>query len=173
MNYYLTHDAAGNVTGNGVSLDGTMPTSGAIPCTAAQYASPHSWGVSNGALVAVTPPAPTPAQVAQAAYAAAIAGGLSITSTGTPTLDGVYDVNAAKQVAIATEAQFISTFAEFSYPAGSTANRVWPMPDGTTRTFPTTGAFLNFAKAAALFVAACDAALESASAMPAATATIA
>ncbi len=59
MIYYLT------ATGNGLSPDGTLPP-GAVECTQAQYAAASSWTVKNGAIVAATPPSPTPAQRAAA-----------------------------------------------------------------------------------------------------------
>lgn len=115
------------------------------------------------------PPAPTLAQQA----AAAINAGLAITSTGTPALDGTYTVASGVPFGredIGTEAQFVSTFSEFTNGAQTLE---WPMADGTFVAFPSTAAFLNFAKAAAQFYAAAKAvaALNSGT-LPSASATI-
>lgn len=114
---------------------------------------------------------PTPSLSQQAA--ALLAGGLSLTSTGTPALDGTYAVSSGVQFGrddIATEAQFVSTFSEFT---NGTTTLSWPLIDGKTFvTFPTTAAFLNFAKAAAQFYAAVQAAVATGGTLPAASATI-
>ncbi len=134
------------------------PASDLFELTAAQWAAhfsnPSGWAVQNGALVAYTPPTPAPTLAQQAA--ALIAGGLAITSTGTPALDGTYIVASGVPFGredIGTEAQFISTFSEFT---NGTQTLEWPLKDGTFVTFSSTGAFLNFAKAAAQFYAACQ-----------------
>lgn len=167
MIYYLTP------TGNGCSADGTLPT-GAVECTQAQYTAAANWTVENGAIVAFTPPVPTHAQTAATAYATLIANGLAITSTNAAALNGTYSVQSGVpfgQEDIATEAQFISTFSEFTN--GTTANLQWPLANGTTFvTFPTTAEFLAFAKAVAQFIAAAKLAMGQAAAMPVAAATI-
>ena len=116
------------------------------------------------------PPAPTLAQQA----AAAIAAGLTITSTSTPALNGTYAVASGVPFGredIGTEAQFVSTFSEFT---NGTTTLDWPLIDGKTFvTFPTTASFMAFAKAAAQFYAACKAvAATGAGSLPAASATI-
>ena len=97
------------------------------------------------------PPAPTLAQQA----AAAIAAGLTITSTSTPALNGTYAVASGVPFGredIGTEAQFVSTFSEFT---NGTTTLEWPLIDGKTFvTFPNTATFMNFAKAAAQYYAA-------------------
>jgi hypothetical protein len=151
------------------------PASDLLEVTAAQWAArlsnPPGWAVSNGALVAYTPPPPVPTLAQQAA--ALIAGGITITSTGTAALNGVYNVQSGVpfgQEDIATEAQFISTYGEFTN--GATTNLQWPLLNGTFVAFPTTAAFLAFAKAAAQFIAAVKLAVGQGAALPAATATI-
>lgn len=68
MKYYLV--CFGQTVSPGVSLDGTLPA-GAVVCTQAQYENYQSWAISNGALVAATPPTLTLAQQAATALAAA------------------------------------------------------------------------------------------------------
>jgi hypothetical protein len=56
-----------------------------------------------------------------------IGGGITIASTGTPALNGVYAVQSGVpfgQKQIANEAQFISTYSEFTN--GETTNLQWP-----------------------------------------------
>jgi hypothetical protein len=154
-------------TGNGVSTDGNIPD-GAVVCTAAQYADPTLTVVA-GAIAAAPPPVLTLAQRA----AALIAGGLTITSATLPALNGVYTVQSGVpfgQEDIATEAQFISTFAEFTN--GTSADLPWPLLSDAAVIFPTTAAFLSVAKAAAQFVSAVKAAVLLDTALPAAVASI-
>ena len=160
MEYYLT------ATGNGISLDGTMPT-GAVVCTQAQYANASAWTISGGAIVAATPPAPTPAQLANTAMGA----GLAITSTGTPALNGTYAIDNATQGKIAAISVYILTNAKF--PGGVAS---YPLMDlsGTPHTFPTTASFQAFATAVADYVAVLDVIIASnAGTPPAAAKTIA
>ena len=57
-----------------------------------------NWTVATSAQVsAIQNPPLTAAQIAQAAYAAALAAGLAIASTGTPALNGVYDISPASE----------------------------------------------------------------------------
>jgi hypothetical protein len=113
----------------------------------------------------VAPPT-TPA----VAYGAFIAGGVTVTSTATPALDGVYPIDANTQVNITTEASFITTFGEFT--TGGTINLPWQLANGSFVEFPTTASFLAFAKAVGQLVAAAKLALAQSNAMPGATITI-
>ena len=159
MNYYLT------ATGNGISLDGTMPT-GAVVCTQAQYANASAWTISGGAIVAATPPAPTPAQLANTAMGA----GLAITSTGTPALNGTYAIDNASQGKIAA----ISAYSCQRQVPGGVAFVPWIDFNGTAHTFPTTASFQAFATAVADYVAVLDVIIASnAGTPPAAAKTIA
>jgi Caudovirales tail fibre assembly protein. len=98
---------------------GSWP-SDAVPITDAAYqtfvAQPPAGkvlGASGSAPAWVDAPAPTLAQQA----AAALGAGLTITSTGTPALNGTYAVASGVPFGredIGTEAQFISTFSEFT-----------------------------------------------------------
>jgi hypothetical protein len=97
-------------------------------------------------------------------YGAFIAGGLTVTSTATPALNGVYPIDAQTQVDISTEAAFISTFGEFT--SGGTSNLPWTLANGALVTFPTTAEFLSFAKAAGQTVAAAKLAAAQGSPMP-------
>ena len=99
------------------------------------------------------PPAPPPPTLAQQA-ASALAAGLAITSTGTPAINGTYAIASGIPFGredIGTEAQFVSTFSEFT---NGTQTIEWPLIDGTFVTFPSTASFMNFAKAAAQYYAA-------------------
>jgi hypothetical protein len=125
------------------------------------------WTYTSGAFAA---PILSAAQTSAAAYSTLLAGGLTVTSTSTPALNGVYPIDAASQVTISTEAQFISTFSEFTN--GGTVNLSWQLQTGAMVTFPTTAAFMSFAKAAAQVVAAAKLAAAQGAAMPSASVTI-
>jgi hypothetical protein len=101
-----------------------------------------------------SPPSPpmTLAQQAAAAYNAYISNGLTITSTGTPSLNGVYALDPTTQSDIADEAQFITTFSEFTN--GGTTELQWPLQNGIPVSFPSTTEFLALAKVTAQSVAA-------------------
>lgn len=127
---------------------------------------------NSGAWTFSAPPAPPAPTLAQQA-AELIADGIAITSTGTTALNGTYTVQSGVpfgQEDIATEAQFISTFSEFTN--GETTNLSWPLINGTFVEFPTTAEFLAFSKAAAQFVAAVKLALGKSTSLPPATAEI-
>ena len=85
-----------------------------------------------------------------------ISSGLVVKGSGAP--NGTYIVASGIPFGredIGTEAQFVSTFSEFTNGAQTLE---WPLIDGKTFvTFPDTTSFLNFAKAAAQFYAACKA----------------
>ena len=84
---------------------------------------------------------------------------------------GVYPIDAQSQSDIATESQFISTFAEFTN--GGTAGLPWPQAGAAVVTFQTPAAFLAFAKAAGQTVAAAKLAVVQGAIMPSASVTIA
>lgn len=100
--------------------------------------------------IANTFPTVAAAMQRQAAYPVAVAAGLTVTSTGTPAVDGVYALDPNSISNISYEAQHISTFSAFTN--GTTTGMVWPLANGTFVTFPNTTVFLNFAKAAAQFM---------------------
>lgn len=117
-----------------------------------------------------TPLAPTPAQTAAAAYAAFIAGGITVTSTGTPALDGIYAIDQGMQEQISEEAQFVGAFQEFT--TGSATNLPWFLANNNPVIFPTTTEFMAFAKQVGQLVAAAKLAYAQAASMPAAAITI-
>ena len=149
MKYFMEFDASGNYAGNGIAVHDTLPP-GAVECTAAQYAGGNLWALKNGIITAISAAAPTLAQQATAAIGA----GLTITSASTPALNGTYAVASGVPFGredIGTEAQFVSTFSEFTNGAQTLE---WPLLNGTFVTFPSTASFMNFAKAAAQYYAA-------------------
>jgi hypothetical protein len=119
---------------------------------------------------ATTTPTLTAAQAAAASYAELISGGVTVTSTRTPALNGVYPIDANSQMDISTEASFIATFNEFT--TGGTTNLPWQLLNGTFVEFPTTTEFLAFAKAVGQLVAAAKLAAAQSGAMPTASITI-
>lgn len=98
------------------------------------------------------PPPPTPAQKGAAALASFIGAGLVVTSAGTPELNGTYSITGDAQANIASEAQFVSTFNEFTN--GATTNMPWVLQNGSIVEWPTTTEFMAFAKALAQLVSA-------------------
>ena len=103
--FTLAQCYAPSIVAQCVGLDGITPA------PAQNWTATETDGVWSFA----APVAPTPT-LAQAA-AALVAAGLTVTSTSTPALNGVYNVQSGVsfgQQDIATEAQFISTFSEFS-----------------------------------------------------------
>ena len=140
-----------------------------LAVTSAQWAAQGNgpWAVSGGVLVAATPPAPTLAQQAMLA----LAGGLTITSAGTPALNGTYAVDPATLDHIQAEmlaVQIVGTFAD-----GATTV-AWPDASGALHNFPSIAEYKAFALSVMAFVAACYKAINgSASTLPSASVTIA
>lgn len=109
------------------------------------------WAYAGGTFTAPpAPPAPTLAQQA----AAAINAGLTITSTGTPALNGTYACDDAHQARINRVQGFIEANGKF--PNGLT-ELPWPDMSGAIHLFPTTAEFTAFASAIADYVMALDA----------------
>lgn len=143
MVYYLT------ATGNGLSLDGTLPA-GAVVCTQAQYAEASAWTISDGAIVAAPPPpAPTLAQQAAAAMRAGItlmlSGAIAMAAT-------VFPIDPTTQTKLAAVATIINTTGGF--PGGAAT---YPMKDaaGTWHTF-TLAQYKTVAAAIAAYAASLD-----------------
>lgn len=135
---------------------------------AARITNPSGWAVSNGSLVAYTPPAPVLTLAQQAA--AAINVGLAITSSGTSALDGIYACDDSRQAKINRVAAFIALNGKF--PANLT-EMPWPDMSGAIHLFPTTATFQAFASAVASYVVELDAVIMGVSTtLPSASATI-
>lgn len=129
----------------------------------------EGWAYTGGTFAPPGEPTLTPTQQAQVLIAA----GLTVTSTGTPSLDGVYIVADGVPFGrqdIANEAQFVSTFGEFTNGGTTLA---WPLLSGAMVTFPSTAEFMAFAKAVAQFRAAILAAVATNGTLPSNTTTIA
>jgi hypothetical protein len=96
----------------------------------ARLSNPSGWAVQAGALVPYAPPPVTPtlAQLAMAALAA----GLTITSTGTPSLNGTYACDPLTQSHIQAEMLSVSVTGTF---ADGTSAVQWPDMSGTLHTF--------------------------------------
>ncbi len=101
-----------------------------------------------GQIAAYVPPPARPVEQ----YSAAIALGLAVVSGSTSTLNATYGVGPSDTADIVAEAQFIAAFQEFTNGEQSFG---WPDVNGVRHTFPSTGAYMQFAKAAALYVSGC------------------
>ncbi len=174
QNYALV--SSSGAVENIIVWDGVQPYEPPAGTTAVAILESQVVGIgysySAGVFTAPAAPAAPPLTLAQQATAL-LADGITITSSGTPAINGTYAVASGVpfgQEDIATEAQFISTYSEFTN--GQTTNLSWPLLTGASVIFPTTAEFLAFAKVAAQFVAAVKLAVLTGSALPAATATI-
>lgn len=98
-----------------------------------------------GPIAAYNPPTPSPLQEALAA----IAGGINLTSTGTPALNGAYAVDAAAQAQINSVVTY--TLLNNAFP-NSVAVLPWPDMSFMMHNFPSVVSFHAFASAAANFV---------------------
>lgn len=81
-----------------------------------------------------------------------IAAGLPVTCAAAPGIDGIYAIGAADQQQVMAVAQYIAAFGKF--PANQ-ATLAWPDVDGASHVFATTELFMEFARAAADYVASC------------------
>ncbi len=122
------------------------------------------------ATVLLTPPPPTAAEVLTASAQAALETGLSITSTGTPSLNGTYACDQLSQMdIIAIET---SLNAGKGFPGGS-ATFGYPDSIGVMHSFSETN-FTNFAAAIRDYVYALKSVIAGASkTLPSSTSTIA
>lgn len=158
VKYYASYDpnAAQPVPVSGWYRSDASPgvnfaAAGFVEITAAQWAARYQgdWAVSAGAMVAYVPPAPPAPTLAQQA-GAMIAAGLTIKSTGTPALDGVYSVDAAAQQNIQAVQIYIQANGKFP---GSSGTYPWLDKAGQPHVFPTVAEFSAFATVVADFVA--------------------
>ena len=165
QNYYDT------ATGKNYAFDDSVVVSGAQGAwvfTAPNGAvlGPYPVTLTPGNAPYVAPPAPTLAQQA----AALIAGGLTVTSTGTAALDGVYACDAAAQSNLQAVQTYILTNGKFP---GSSGTYPWLDVTGTAHIFPSTTEFEAFASRVADFVADCTLImLTNSGTLPPASATI-
>jgi len=120
---------------------------------AARTANPSGWAVSGGALVSYTPPVVAPTLAQQAAMA--LAAGLTITSTGTPALNGTYACDDAAQARINRVYALIQRGGGAVFPAGLTS-LPWPDKSGALHTFTSVAEFLAFETAVGNYVLALD-----------------
>ncbi len=96
-----------------------------------------------------------PALPPEVQYAKALALGIQITSTSSPTLNGNYGVQDSDIAAINTQAQYITLYGQFT--AGS--NQPWPDTSSALHVFSKTATFMEFAKSAVQYSQACKTAL--------------
>lgn len=136
------------------------PNQAAVPDTDARY-------------LAFIDPASTAAGKVAAAALAAIAGGLAITSTSTPAVNGTYAADQAAQLRInAIETAILKNGA---FPGPNGTQIAYPDAAGAMHVFPSPALFSEFATAMANFVADVDlyAAGAPGAALPPSTVTIA
>lgn len=167
---YFVMVSGGGVTGGGYTPDGTLPA-GAVACTQAQAQAAGPWStVTAGVLTVGTPPAaPAPTLVQQAATL--LAGGLAITSTGTPTLNGTYSATPSSIAYVSSE--MVSILANGTFTNGGTTIQ-WADLAGALHTVPSTAAFKALATALGSFVGAClQVEIGASTTLPTASATIA
>ena len=124
-----------------------MP-SGATALTDAQYAAIPNLALVNGQVTIVTPQGPQPPSLAQQA-AAELAGGITITSTSTSSLNGTYSLSGDAQQNINAIVTYILANGDFP---GNSATYTYLDQSGAPHVFPNTQAFKSFATAAANLV---------------------
>ena len=159
MMYYVK-----TLSGGGVLHVGTIndtPTNeaallqaiGGVSITQAQYAQilANQYGstFANNTITALAAPTPTIAQEAQAALTV----GLTVNSTSTPAINGLYAIDTSSQAKIAFVSQYILLNGKF--PRGQ-SSMVWVDKTGTAHTFPSTTVFQNWATAIADYVSELD-----------------
>ena len=146
------------------SLNFLTPTQIANAVLVPSNVTPYvNWTYSNGTFSPPAASAPTLVQQAQAALAA----GLQITSSGTPSLNATYANDVVKIMAIATY-----IIHNNSFPA-SLSTLPWPDINGIVHIFPSTSEFMAFATAIANYVILLDIIINTNSgSLPSNTATI-
>lgn len=101
---------------------------------------------------------PNPIGVAEREYANRMAAGIIITSLNTPQISGTYSIDQNSISLIGWEAQFISSFNEFTNM--TTDAMPWNDIKGETRMFTSMSTFMAFAKVAGQYVSGCNIALQ-------------
>jgi hypothetical protein len=154
------------VDGKFISCIVSHPVFGSIPYTASST-DPDASGsalyvsiIANQTTIPIAPyvppvapvapvvPPPTLAQSAQTAYNAAIAAGVAITSTGTPTLNGTYALDQTSLGRITSEQVYITNTSKFT---NGQTTRGWLDSSGTPHMFPSITEFTAFAETIALY----------------------
>ena len=134
----------------------------------ARLSNPSGWAVESGALVSYTTPTPVPTLAQQAA--ALIAGGIAITSTGTPALNGTYATNAAAQANMLGVVSYINANGKFP---GSSGTVTWYDMAGQPHVFSTVAEFMALYTAGLDFVMDCQLVADAGTGtLPVASATI-
>jgi hypothetical protein len=100
-----------------------------------------------------TPPAPGPGWNQEQSALSLLGGGLVITSTGTPALNGTYQVSGLAWQAIQAEVNALFLSGGTTFANGGTS-QAWPDASGAQHIF-SVAEFHNFAMAIANFVANC------------------
>ena len=145
---------------------------GATEITQAQYqaiqAAQYGATLVNGTVTAKVAPTPTLAQQA----AALLAAGLTITSTGTPAINGTYGCKDSDQARFSRTFNLIQKAGGNAFPNGL-ASLAWPLRNGTPVTFTAVATFLAVEQAVGNFVLSCDQVmLTNSGALPSAFVTI-
>jgi hypothetical protein len=124
-----------------------QPQVNLVTLTDAQWASRTNgyWAVVRGQLVPYTPP---PGAAWQVALAAEIAGGITLTSAGTPALDAVYALDSTSTAQVFQLGTYAAQFGVFP---DQTTTFQYPDATGAPHAFPV-AAFIAFFHAVALFV---------------------
>jgi hypothetical protein len=97
------------------------------------------------------PPAPTAAQALASTVSAALAAGLTVSSTSAPAVNGTYPLDSATQFEINSVVLFVQTNGDF--PGGLSAYP-WDDTSGAAHIFPSVAVFKEWATAVANYVAA-------------------
>ena len=141
-------DTAKNVVANIVEFDGAIPSE-PLPgqLWIASDSAEIGWGYREGSIVIPpAPPGPSPAQLAQTAYNAAMATGCPITSTSTPAINGNYSMDDSTRTNILGIQREIES--KSVYPNKKTT-MPWFDIAGVPHIFPNTAIWLPFGEAIA------------------------
>lgn len=164
MYYALKIDSSGNGIGSHAYVEQpqSLPAD-EIECTQAQAQNAAGWTVQNGNLSY----APSLALQAEAL----LANGLTINSTSTPAINGVYGCDAASQ-ARASYLWDILRHNSNGFPTGRTQVS-FPMANGSKVVFTDATVLMNALSALSQFILDCDqVALDNAGTLPSASVTI-
>ena len=145
----------GHIASDATSTQAILAAIGAVEITQAQAteikAAPYGATLINGVVTPLPAPTPTVAQAAQAL----LAGGLTITSTSAPAINGTYGCADADQARFSRTFNLIQKAGGSSFPNGL-ASLVWPLRKAPPVTFSSVSTFLAVEEAVGNFVLACD-----------------